>query len=152
MFRKSVVRIVALTATMAVLAVGAVATVSAAPAESFSTRECYPDQWGEVAGTICYTIHNVEKSGANGKSAVSQSKENGSMLIEFFDANGGLVFSDKTVWHRTAIEKDGVTQVYHDKVRVTGYFEGQTCTAEMNVVFANGQVRHLGPEWQLDCK
>ena len=152
MFRKSVVRLVALAATMTVLAVGAVATVSAAPAETTSIRECYPDQWGEVTGTICYTIHDVEKSSANGKSGNVQSKANGSMLIEFFDADGDLAFSDSTRWHSTFIEKNGVTQVAHQKVRVTGYLNGETCTAETNVVFANGEVRHLGPAWEWDCK
>jgi|GEM_PF-6823469 len=150
MIRKTTTSIAAaaIAAALAIITVGA---ASAAPADTYqSHRECYPDQWEGQAGTICYTIHDVEKSQSNGKTA--HTKEAGSMLIEFFDEEGNTLFSDSTRWHTTVLEKDGTTQVYHDKTRVTFTMDGETCTAEMNAVFANGEVRHPGPTWEWDCK
>lgn len=132
-------------AVVSAVALGAVSAASAAPAEVTSVRECYPDVYGTVQGTICYTIHAVEKSGAN-------SKESGSMLIEFFDADGNLVFSDKTQWHTTIITRGDDWQVYHDQTKVRFTEGSETCTNGMNAIYANGETRHLGPEWEWVCK
>lgn len=145
MFKHRIVTSVAPLAIVAAVALGAVSAASAAPAEVTSVRECYPDVYDTIEGTICYTIHSVEKTGA-------RANESGSMLVEFFDANGGLVFSDKTQWHTTIITKGDEWQVYHDKTKVRVIAGGQTCTNGMNAVFANGVTRHLGPEWEWVCK
>lgn len=145
MFKHRLVSRLAPLAVVSAIALGAVSAASAAPAEVTSFKECYPDQYGTVEGTICYTIHSVEKSGRN-------SNESGSMLIEFFDTDGNLVFSDKTQWHTTVITKGDDWQVYHDKTKVRVIEGGQTCTNGMNSVYANGATRHLGPEWEWVCK
>lgn len=144
------IRLAGLFAALAILALSTVGAAAAAPASVDSFRECGPDSWEGIEGSSCFTIHNVEKSQAGALNA--QSGEHGWMLIEFFDGEGSLVFSDKTQWHTTTLEKDGELHVAHDKTRVTFTFDGETCTAEMNVVYANGEVRHLGPQWEWDCR
>lgn len=135
---------------MAVLGVSAVATAAAAPASTTSYRECFPDEWEGQTGTICYTIHSTEKSQDNGKASLV--KDSGSMLIEFFDADGNVLFSDKTRWNNTELSKNGELHVAHIKTKVTVAQDGETCRAETNVVYANGAGRHLGPDWEWDCK
>lgn len=140
----------AFVASVAAVALASVAAVSAAsPAETTNYRECGPD--GDTGNTICYTIHDVEKSSTN-EAGVSKTSASGKMLIEYFDADGNLLWNDQTRWHDNEIQKDGVTQVYKAQTNVKYYYEGETCTNAMNVTFANGEVRHLGPEWEWDCK
>jgi hypothetical protein len=140
-------RMLILPATVVVLALVSFSAVSAAPANAESYRECFTEDSGN---TICYTIHDVEKysEGKNG----SRSLESGTMLIEYYDPQGDLLWSDKTRWHTTILEKDGEWQVYKDQTKVTFEEDGETCTAVMNVTYANGETRHLGPEWEWICK
>ena len=149
MIRKPV-RLAAIFGALAIFAVSALGVAVAAPASVDSLRECGPDSWEGIEGSSCFTIQSVEMAQTNGKTV--HSGEHGSMLIEFFDDEGNLVFSDKTQWHTTVVEKDGETHVAHDKTRVTFTVDGETCTAEMNVVYANGEVRRLGPSWEWDCR
>lgn len=136
-------------ASVATVALAAVATASAAPADTTKYRECSPD--GDTGNIICYTIHDVERQNTT-KSGKTQTVETGSMLIEYFDANGELIWDDKTQWHTNNIERSGETQVYHTQTRVKYTFEGETCTNGSNVTYANGEIRHLGPEWEWVCK
>lgn len=145
------VRILSIAGVVAVLAVGAVSVATAAPASVDTYRSCSPDGDSGL-DTICYTIHDVEKLSDPQDSYSEPSREVGFMVIEYFDPEGNLLWSDKTRWHRFAVEKDGESQVYHDQVKVTYQYEGETCTAVMNVTFANGEVRHLGPEWEWVCR
>jgi hypothetical protein len=140
-------RILSTSASLAVLALASFSVVSAAPATAESYRDCFTEDDGN---SICYTIHDVEKysEGKNG----SRSLEAGSMLIEYYDPQGDLIWSDKTRWHTTIHEKDGEWQVYKDQTKVTFEHDGETCTAVQNVTYANGETRHLGPEWQWVCK
>ncbi len=148
MLSRPIARALALAGIVAILALGAVFMASAAPAEVTTYHACYPD--GESGDTICFTIHDVEKEQSN-KSGKTQSNEAGSMLVEYFDSDGNLLWSDQTRWHVNVIEKDGETQVYHDQRRFE-YTEGdETCTNESFAHFANGEIRHLGPEWQWVC-
>lgn len=148
MFNKRFTRALCVAGGAAILAVAAVSMAAAAPAEAEKYRECFDD--GDTGNTICYTIHSVEQNNTNARG--TQAKESGSMLIEYFADDGTLLWNDKTRWHSNVIEKDGELQVYKDQVRAT-YFDGsETCTAVMNVTFANGEVRNLGPEWVWNCK
>lgn len=133
------------------VAVAAFAAVATASAETVVTnyRNCSPD--GDTGNTICFTIHSVERDSAT-KSGNGRESDTGSMLIEYFDPQGNLIWSDKTRWHTNIVSKDGETQVYHDQTRVTFIEDGETCTAVMNVTYANGSVRHLGPTWEWDCR
>jgi hypothetical protein len=146
---RPIARAFAVAGVVAILALGAVSMASAAAPIVTNYHTCYPD--GESGlDTICYTIHDVEKysEGKNG----SRSLESGTMLIEYYDPQGDLLWSDKTRWHTTILEKDGEWQVYKDQTKVTFEEDGETCTAVMNVTYANGETRHLGPEWQWVCK
>lgn len=136
-------------ASVATVALAAVATASAGSAETTNYRNCSPD--GDTGNTICFTIHDVEHEIAS-KSGKTQYLEAGSMLVEYFDPEGNLLWDDKTQWHTNDFAKDGVTQVYHDQTRVKYYYEGETCTNGSNVTFANGEIRHQGPEWEWVCK
>ena len=136
--------------SVAAAALASIAAVSAAsPAETTNYKNCSPD--GDTGNTICFTIHDVEKESTN-KAGVSKVSAAGKMLIEYFDPEGNLIWDDQTRWHDNEIQKDGETQVYKRQTRVTYNYEGETCTATANVTFANGEIRHLGPEWHWDCK
>jgi hypothetical protein len=136
-------------ASVATVALAAFATASAASADTTQYRHCSDD--GDTGNTICYTINDVERQNTT-KSGKTQTVETGTMLIEYFDPSGALIWDDKTQWHTNSIERDGETQVYHDQTRVKYTFEGEACTNGSNVTFANGEVRHLGPEWEWVCK
>jgi hypothetical protein len=102
--------------------------------------------------TICFTIHDVEKFRGPVDEYGAPDREVGSMLIEYFDANGNLLWSDKTRWNSFIIEKDGEWQVYHQQTKATFEVDGESCTAVHNVNYANGETRNLGPEWEWNCK
>ena len=140
---------VILPALTGALALTYLAAVSAVPAESESYRDCYPD--GE--NTICYTAHSVEKLADPNDQYSATAREVGSFQIEYFDAEGNLLWSSKTRWNTFTIDKDGEAQVYHDQTNATYSPDGETsCTAVHNANHANGETRHLGPEWQWVCK
>jgi hypothetical protein len=135
-------------ATVASVALAAVASASAST-DTTQYRECFID--GETNNTICYTIHSVEHE-ASSQSGTAASGSSGTMLIEYFDPAGNLIWNDQTKWHSNTIEKAGEIQVYHNQSRVKYYDDGETCTNGTNSNYANGELRHLGPEWEWDCK
>ena len=143
MLASPLLRAFAVTGAIAVLALGAVSMASAAPADATSYRECFTEDSGN---TICYTIHDVEKYGAG------HSTEVGSLLTEYYGPDGNLLWSSETRWHTNVVEKDGSWQVYHDQTKATVEQDGESCTAVSNVTYANGDTRHLGPEWAWVCK
>ncbi|MDQ3656547.1 MAG: hypothetical protein M3457_15915 [Chloroflexota bacterium] len=122
----------------AVLLMLSVQPAAAAPAEPYQTTDACRSVF---TITICVNGHGVVQEN-DSASGVTKVTINGT-YTETLSRNGDLLRTTEGKTHQTLIFKDGEPQVAHTRdsrtIQITGR---EACTYDLNVIYANGEVRH----------